>query len=752
MFILLWVRDELNYDQFHKNYDRIHVVIANRGTPGNIFTDYNMVLPLAGEVEAKIPQVKRACVATQGDDVTFRYGDILLKKNGLTTSANFFQLFSWKFIKGDAVSAVADPLSIILTKSAAKAIFGNKDPMDQALTVVGENRNLKVTGIIEDPPGNSSFQFDFIRLFNFSDPETRKMLDEWVNSSWRVYVETVPGADIDQVTAAINAIKRQHDPGDKTSTYFTFPMSKWRLYSDFKDGKNVGGMIEYVRLFTVIAVVILLIACINFMNLSTSRSEKRSKEVGIRKTLGSGRIQLALQFICESTILVLLAFLLSLAVVFLLLTPFNTLVNKQLSLEPGQPYFWLGSLAIILFTGIVVGSYPALYLSAFNPVRVLKGIFSGGKSGILPRHFLVVGQFVVSILLISATIIVYQQIQYLKNRNIGYSTDNLIMVDGTNDIKTNFSAIKQELLSSRLVQAVARSNSPITQIWWRMGAPHWEGRPEDFAVVFSGIRGDKDFIQTMGIKILQGKSFSGMPVDSTNVLLNRSAVELMGLKNPIGTVISFGDEKYHVIGVTENVVMESPYRPVEPMLTFYSQHTTGILSLRLAEGVLPQQALPFIESVFKKYNPAYPFDYRFADVEFGRKFLTEELISKITNIFSALAIFICCLGLAGLASFTVEKRFREIGIRKVLGATVSQVIFLISRQFLKLVLISFVIAVPLTWWSMHNWLENYAYHIRISVWVFFAVGLLILLLALVIVSVNTVRAALANPVKSLRSE
>lgn len=752
IFILLWVRDELNYDKFQANYDNTYVVIANRDFNNRIFTDYNMVLPLASALEKTSPQIKYAAVTTQGYDLTMRYGDGLLQKNGMTVSDHFFNMFSWKFLQGNVATAIQDPSAIVLTESAAKAIFGKQNPINQSLRIVEENRDVKVTAIVADPPGNSSFQFDFIRPFNYSDEYTKRMMDNWSGSSWRVYVQTVPGTDIKQLDKTINTLKKARDPGDQISTYFSFPMSRWRLYSEFKDGKNVGGMIEYVRLFSIIAVIILLIACVNFMNLSTARSEKRSKEVGIRKTLGGGKMQLVLQFFSESTILVLFAFLLSIGFVFLLLPAFNTLVAKELSLELNQPYFWLGSLAIILFTGLVAGSYPALYLSAFNPVKVLKGIFLPGKAAALPRHMLVVGQFVISILLISATIIVYQQIQYVKNRDRGYKAANLLMVTGTEDTEKNFRVIKDELLGSRLIASVTRSSSPITQVWWKSGAPDWNGKPAGLNLIVSGIRTDVDFSKTMGINLLQGHDFLGMPADSASVLLNRAAVEAMGLKNPIGMEMRFGDEKYNVIGVTENVVMESPYQPVDPMLTFYNPAATGVISLRFRDGVAPQNALPMVEKVFKKYNPSFPFTYQFADEEFGRKFINEELISKITNIFAGLAIFVCCIGLAGLASFTVEKRFREIGIRKVLGASIRQVLFLISKQFLTLVLISFSLAVPITWWLMYHWLAKYSFRISISIWTFAAVGCSVLLLALLVVCLNALRAATTNPIRSLRTE
>ncbi|MCF3107472.1 ABC transporter permease [Niabella sp. CC-SYL272] len=752
LLILLWVKDELTYDRFQKHYDDIHMVVANRDFKNRVFTDYNMVLPMARELQQADPLIRNATVTTQNYDLLLHVKETKLRKGGLTVGDHFFDIFSWKFLKGSPAHALSDPSSIVLTASAAKALFGNEDPVNKTIRIVEEKRDARVTAILADPPGNSAFRFDFLTPFNYNDPATKQMMENWVGSSWRVYVQTAPGADIKRVDAVINRVKKQHDPGDKISTYFTFPMKRWHLYDEFKEGKNVGGMIEYVRMFIIVAIIILLIACVNFMNLSTARSEKRSKEVGIRKTLGSGKLRLVLQFFSESMMLVLIAFVVSIGIVLLLLPSFNQLVNKKLELEFGQPVFWLGSLAIIIITGILAGSYPALYLSSFRPVKVLKGVFvSSGKTA-LPRHILVVFQFMISILLISATIIVYQQIQHIKDRKTGYDAHNLLMITGTEETEKNFAVIKQELLQSRTVTAVTRSSSPITQVWWKSGAPDWNGKPADLNVIISGIRTDLDFTKTMGIRLLQGHDFTGNPADSASILINKAAVEAMGLEHPVGMEMRFGDEKYQVIGVTGNVVMESPFQPVDPMLTFYKPNATGVISLRIADEIPVKKALTSIEAVFKKYNPAYPFEYQFADNEFGQKFISEELISRITNIFAGLAIFICCIGLGGLAAYTVERRFREIGIRKVLGATISQVLLLIGREFLKLVMIAFVIAVPLTWWLMYHWLQKYTYHIHISILVFAAVGVLVLLLALLVVGLNTFRAAMANPVRSLRTE
>jgi putative ABC transport system permease protein len=751
MLILLWVQDELMYNKFHANYNNIYQVMANRDFNNQVFTDENMVLPLARSIESSSPQIKNAVVTTHQQQHVLTYGDAKLKKQGYTVSEHFFDMFSWKFIKGNAAAAIPDAYSIVLTQSAAKALFGDADPINKVVRIDNEY-NAKVTAILADLPGNSTFQFDFINAFNYSGDYVKQAMSNWQNSSWTVFVQTVPGANMQLLNKNINDIKKQHDPGDKKiSTYFTFPMSKWRLHSDFKDGKNVGGMIEYVRLFITIAVIILLIACVNFMNLSTARSEKRAKEVGVRKTLGSYKRQLILQFFLESMILVFIAFVFSVVSVYLLLPSFNTLVDKHLYLDLAQPLFWLAASAIIIFTGFVAGSYPALYLSSFNPVKVLKGTFLAGRKAAMPRRILVVAQFAISILLISATIIVYLQIQHVKDRNMGYDPNNLIMLPASPDVNKNFTVIKQELLKTGMINAVTRTLSPITDIWWRSPAPDWEGKPADANIIVTGLTTDVDFAKTMGIKILKGKDFSGTPSDSAAMLLNKAAVEAMGLKNPIGMQMKSG-QNYTVIGITDNVVMGSPYKPVDPMMVYYEPSGSNSVSIRLNQSVQPQKALQSLETIFKKYNPAFPFEFKFVDQEFGRKFLTEELIGKLTNIFACLAIFICCLGLAGLASFTIEKRIREIGIRKVLGATLQQLLMLISKEFLKLVLIGFVIAVPLTWWFMNSWLEKYAYRINISIWWFGIVGLAILLLTLVVVSANTMSAAMRNPVKSLRTE
>jgi putative ABC transport system permease protein len=752
ILIFLWVYDELSYDKFHHNYGDIYQVMVNREFKNQVFTENGMVFPLAESLETGLPQIRKAVkMGGNAGEYVLSYKDTKLLKKGYVVGKHFFDIFSFTFLKGNVTTAISDPNSIVLTQSTAISLFGNKDPVNKTIEI-DNSTPMKVSAVIDDPPDNSSFKFDFIRTFNYARPGLVKAMEDWESAGISVYLLTTPGANITLLNKTINDIMRFHNPAEKVSTYFTFPMSKLRLYSDFKDGKKIGGMIEYVRLFGFIAIIILFIACINFMNLSTARSEKRAKEVGIRKTLGSGKSQLMLQFLFESIIFTVFSFVFSIILVYLLLEPFNTLVDKKLDLHIGNPILWIGILFIILFTGIVAGSYPALYLSSFNPVRVLKGTILIGRNAVLPRRILIVFQFMISIFLLSGTIIVYQQLKYIKTRDLGYNPNNLIMLPTSRELNKNFSALKQDLLNTRMIDAVTRTSCRITEICDRSNSPDWESKPVGLDILFTNLNSDVDFPKTMGVKLREGKEFSGKPSDITAVLLNKSAVDAMQLKNPIGRLLRYGQSTYTVIGVTDNMVIETPYKPVDPMIIYYDPKGSNVITVRLNRSVSPQKALINLGSLFKKYDPALYFEYHFVDEEFGKKFLTEELISKITNIFACLAILICGIGLAGVATFTIEKRLKEISIRKVLGASLQQILSLISKEFLKLVLLAFVIGVPLTWLGLNSWLEKYTFHVNINMWLFFEVGAFLLIITFAIVSLNTLSGAMRNPIKSLRTE
>ncbi len=748
IFILLWVKDELTFDKDQKNYETTYQVYGNRNFNNSIYTDPNIAFPLARALENGYPQIKHAVVTSSGESHIFAYKDKKIKRVGLDVSEHFFDIFQYKFIKGNAQTAFSDRSNLVITENTAKAIFGNEDPINKIIKIDG-SFPAKVTAVIANPPANSSFNFEYVSPYNYEFE--KEAMKEWRNSFSCVYINAKPETNITTLNRIVNEVMTKNVPNDKISSYFTLAMRDWHLRSDFKDGVVVGGMIEYVRLFSIIAIIILLIACINFMNLSTARSEKKSKEVGVRKTLGSSRKQLILQFFCESTLLTLIAFAFSILFVLLLLPSFNGMVNKQLSLNINEPYMWFTAFAIVIFTGIISGSYPALYLSSFNPASVLKGNNLSGKKALLPRRILVTSQFVISILLISSTIIVYKQIQHVKNRATGYASQNLIITPSSPDLKKNYEVVKQELLNSGAIEAITRTSSPLTESWWSTGAPQWKGKSKNGDILFNGMFTDADFPKTIGLKILQGHYFQNTPSDSSSIVFNKTAIATMGLTDPIGMEMIYGPHKYTVIGVVDDIVIESPFKPVTPLMIL-SDNGADRLHMRLNKNLPLGESIKKIETIINKYNPVYPFEFSFVDEDFNKKFITEELIGKLTNIFAGLAIFICCIGLAGLTAFTIEKRTREIGIRKVLGATLLQLVSLISNEFIKLVTIAFIITIPITWLLMNKWLQNYDFKITISAWIFVAVGAIIFSLTLLIVFLNTLKTANSNPTKNLRTE
>lgn len=750
LLIGLWVQDELHYNTFHENYERIHKVIAHRDFGDNIFTDHNMTFPYARIISEEIPEVEHAVWTSHRHSSLLTKGETALKQHGYQVGGPYFDLFSWTFLEGNAAQALKEPNSIVLTQSTAQALFGDESPINQALTINNEEE-LNVSAVIADPPNNSSLTFDYIMPFNYSKPGIQGLVDHWNNYSWDVYVQTLASTDIDQLNKDLTAIMVERTASEQ-SVYFAQPMEKWHLYNEFKDGINTGGTIRYVRLFGVIALIILLIACINFMNLSTARSQKRAMEVAVRKTLGSSRGALIQQFLTESTLIAFLAFLLSVMAIALLLPNFNQLVDRSLELDLSNPLWWGTALGLILFSGLLAGSYPAFRLSSFLPIKVLKGEVDRDNKTFTPRRFLVVFQFVATITLISATILVFQQIQYIQNRDLGYDPDNLIMVPTTGSINHNFTAIKAQLQQSGLVEAVTRSSSPMTDVWSKSPAPDWPGRPPETDILFGNQYVDIDYAKAMQIEMLEGHDFTGVPADSGAVLVNQAAVLAMGLEEPIGQPLDDGEQKLTIIGVIDDVVMESPFAAVEPLMVRYTQWAFSYLNIRLKEDVQPQVALVDIEKILKQHNPAYPFEYEFVDVAFGEKFSSELLVRKVINLFAGLAIFISCLGLIGLVAYIIEKRMKEIAIRKVLGASQQNLLMLVAKEFLILVVVALAIATPLTYVGIQDWLQNYEYQVGVNFWVFLAVGGLLLSLTLLIVGIQTVRAAWENPINAIRLE
>jgi ABC-type antimicrobial peptide transport system permease subunit len=753
ILILLWVHDETSYDTFHPKANRLYQLWVNATFDGKINSWRSVPLPTYEALKTADSNIASVTVTDWGGDHLLTVDDQRLIKRGYYASEEFLEMFEFPLVYGNASQVMDDPRSIIITESTAKAMFGDEDPINKIIRVDNEN-DLKVTGILKDIPENSSIKFDFLMTWKF-----REQINEWVrdntnnwgNYSFQVFAELNDSENQPAVEASIKNMLQEHGEVDTKPELFIYPLLHWRLYSRFENGREAGGMIEYVQLFTAIAVLIIVMACINFMNLATARSERRAREVGIRKSVGSNRIELILQFIGESTLISLIAFALSVLLAQLLLPSYNELVEKKLFIDYASPLFWYAALGIVLLTGIIAGSYPAFYLSSFQPVKVLKGKISTGRGGSIPRKVLVTLQFGFSILLIIGTIVIYQQIQLVKNRQLGYDRENLIAVEFTNEVRTNYKPIKLELLNSGVVEAVTRANSQITDINSNnfLG---WPGKPEDLRVLFTTVVTDYDYTKTMGIKILEGRDFSeDFKSDTAAILVNKTGLELMNLKDPIGTELPLWDGTRKLIGVVDDVMMDSPFEPVKPMFMILDDWG-GWVTIRLKKTDDLQASIQTVKSIFEKYSPAYPFQFRFTDVEFQKKFTTINLTSTLASLFATLAFIITGLGLFGLAAFTAEQRTKEIGIRKVMGASVPGLVRLISRDFSILVMISFVISAPLAWWLLNNYLERYTIRAVIEWWIFPVTGLIALGFALIIVSTQALRAAQANPVNSLRSE
>jgi ABC-type antimicrobial peptide transport system permease subunit len=589
-----------------------------------------------------------------------------------------------------------------------------------------------------------------------TEPWLKNAMTQWGNHSFQAFVQINPNVDFASTTAKIKNASMVHlkESEDGKEELVLQPMDKWRLYSEFKNGKVVGGRIQFVWLFSIIGVFVLLLACINFMNLSTARSEKRAKEVGIRKTVGSLRQQLVGQFLTESIMVSFLALVFAIGLVQFLLPFFNGIADKQMSIPWGNISFWLVTFSFTVFTGLISGSYPAFYLSGFQAIKVLKGTFRVGRFASLPRKVLVVVQFTVSIALIIGTIIVFRQIQFAKSRPVGYTREGLITVSmNTPDLYGHYDAIRNDLLNTGAVENMAETSSPTTEVYSNQVGFNWEGKDPNSLPLFGTIGVTYDFGKTISWQIIEGRDFSkDFATDSSAMILNESAVKLTGLKNIVGKNIKFNDRQHTVVGVIKDMVMQSPYAPVQPTVFFMNPEWVGIIIIRIKPTMATHDALAKIATVFKKYNPGAPFDYQFADEQYAKKFTNEERIGNLSTFFAVLAIFISCLGLFGLASFVAEQRTKEIGVRKVLGASVFNVWQLLSKDFVVLVVISCFIAVPLAWYYLYHWLQKYEYRTEISWWVFATACLGASLITLLTISFQAIRAAVANPAKSLRTE
>jgi putative ABC transport system permease protein len=756
----LWMYDELSFDKNFEHHDRIAQVIQNLTNNGETQTWWSVPYPLANELRTNYgSDFKHIVMAVNVFDHLLTVDDKKIKQRGGFFEKEMPDMFSLQLLKGSH-SALNDPNSVLISSSAAKAFFGSEEPMNRIITI-DKMPVVKVAGVYEDFPQNSSFaNLNFIASWDLwynANNKLRDMEDPWRPNFTTLYVQLNEQASIAAVNARIRDAKmKKINPQlqKKKPALFLMPMNKWHLYSEFKNGVNTGGAIQYVWMFGIIGIFVLLLACINFMNLSTAQSEKRAKEVGVRKTMGSQRKQLMFQFFCESLITVAIALLISLVIVWFTLPFFNTITAKQIKIPWFNVYFWALCIVFLFLTAVIAGSYPALYLSSFKPVKVLKGTFKTGRFATIPRKALVVVQFSISVSLIIGTITVYKQIQFAKNRPVGYSRANLINIFTSGPgIHDHFNSVKEELIQTGVVESIAESESPTTAIYNSTSGFSWPGKDPNQSIDFGVIAASFEYGKTIGWKLKEGRNFSKeFLTDTSGVILNEAAVRFMNLKNPVGQKVTWWGQPLTVIGVIENMVTESPYSEIRPVIYPYLNYAGNVNIIKLNPAVSAKDALKRIEPIYKRYNPDQPFDYSFIDTDYAKKFNDEERIGKLAGIFSCLAIIISCLGLFGLTSFVAEQRKKEVGVRKVLGASIFNLWNLLSKEFLVLVFISFLVSLPVSWYFMHNWLQNYSYRTVVSWWVFVAAGTSALLITLVTVSFQTIKAAIANPVKSLRTE
>lgn len=751
--IFLWVEDELTYNHYFSNRDNLYKVKDKQTYDGNTFTFDATPGPFAPAIKSEIPGIKNTARTTWGNQLLFALDDKTIYEQGMYVDSSFLTMFQLQFEKGRAKNAFAQLHSLVISEKMAKKFFESTDVVGKTLKV-NNKQDYVITGVIKDLPKNVSFRFDWLAPFKIYEDQNT-WLQQWGNNGIVTYVETDPNANIAAINKKLDGYI-QTKASDASAKMSIYPMNRWRMYDSFVNGKEVPGRIKYVNLFSLIAWIILIIACINFMNLATARSEQRAREVGVRKVLGAEKKRLILQFIGESMVMAFISTLLAVLLIYCSLTAFNKLVEKELVVDIFKPIHILALLVITFLCGLIAGSYPAFYLSSFNPIGVLKGLkLKTGASAVLIRKGLVIVQFSISVILIISTILIYKQIQHVKDRELGYNKQDLVSILLRGDMRQHFGVIKNDLLQTGFVQNASMSNNMVLQLGSNTGDFGWEGKDPSKQVLITVEGVTPEYISTMGMKLKDGRNFyPDAKADSNNIIINDALAKIIGKKEIVGSVITRdgGNAKFTVVGVINDFVYNNMYSSAAPLILYSDTSNVNFLTVRLKANANAGTALQSVEKIIKRNNPGYPFEYRFVDEEFDQFFKTESLIGKLAGVFAALAIIISCLGLFGLAAFTAERRTKEIGIRKVLGATVGNLTELLSRDFLILVGISCIIAFPIAWWMMHNWLQDYEYRITISAWIFIAAALLAILIALLTVSFQAIRAALSNPVKSLRTE
>jgi len=757
--IFLWVEDELNWDQFNTKKDFLYRIKENQKYDTYVATFGSTPAPMAPAMQQQIPGVANACRIIGYNTKLITIGDKSLYAFPNYADTSLFSMFTFPFVQGNSATAFTQLYSMVVTQSTAKKFFGDEKNVIGKTVRVDNKQDYVITGVIKDIPKNSTVQFEWVAPFQIWWNENKQWAQSWGNNDLDTYVELRPNVSAASVNKILYDFIQKRDPRSNARP-FLWTAHDWHLRDEFDNGVETGGgQIEYVHLFSIIACIILLIGCVNFMNLVTARSEKRAREVGVRKVLGAAKQNLIFQFIGESILMAVLSAILAVIIILLALPAFNLLAQKNLVSGLTDPLHFTALITITLICGLIAGSYPSLYLSSFNPVFVLKGLKLKDGSASLVRKGLVILQFSVSIILIISTILIYQQIQHVKNRSLGFNKNNLLEINTNDEFNKNYEVIKQDLLGTGIIQNLALSDYSVLYGGNNTDGLIWEGKPANSKVLVSTRYVSPGFMNVYGLKRLAGRDFvvtDSVTSKKINVIITKSFEELMGKGSAISKTLRYdGDTSgyvLNVVGVVNDFVYGDMYGKPDPVMFSCIQNANASeLYVRLKTADV-EVALKKIKAVIKKDNPSYPCTYQFADDQFNKMFLNEQLISELSRVFAALAIIISCLGLFGLAAFTAERRTKEIGVRKVLGASVAGITTLLSKDFLQLVAISCIVAFPVAWWMMHSWLQNYKYRIGISWWIFLAAGISAILIALITISFQSIKAAIANPVKSLRTE
>ena len=750
IFIFLWVYDELSYDKFHSNSNRIFKVFINNKYPdGKIETYPATPAKLKDVIKNEIPEVELAAQYSMETELLVKHETNAFNENGIYADSTLFKILSFPIVNGN----VAEPLksnSVAISKSLAEKLFKNEDPIGKTLSV-GAKYDLLINSVFADIPQNSTLRFEFVIPFDLYLKENPWM-QNWKSGGTRTVVMLKPSALADQANSKlINLIKK--NCSDCSTTPFFFPYTESRLYSEFENGKKAGGRIQQVFLFSVVAILILLMACINFMNLSTARSTNRSREVGVRKSIGAQRSNLIFQFIAEAVFLSFIAMLFAMVMVKLMLPFFNDVTGKSIQLNLNNPVLVAGVLGITIVAGILAGSYPAFILSSFSPVKVLKGTTQLGLSGNALRKSLVVVQFTASVILVVGSIAVYKQIGFISEKNLGFDKDNIIVIDQNEGIVKNYEAIKNDLQQLPAVKNVAFGGNNIFTIPITTTDPVWSGKPNNSSITFKIYRCDTGFISTMNIKMLEGRNFIGKN-DASNYIINKKAMETMGLSldNVLGKELEMWNGKGRIIGITNDFHNDNLKFGIQPLIFMYSENLGSNYFIKVSGGSPLPNLIGQIRQIFRKHNPDYPFEYTFLDEVFNREYRTEAVIGKLSLSFTVIAIFISCLGLLGLATFTAERRTKELGIRKVLGASVGNLAIMLCSEFTNLIILSLLIGLPISWWLVKEYFSGYMFHTEVKWSIYIITSISILLIAILSVGYQAIKAAITNPVRSLKTE